>query len=427
MSTTLLDIAPDKIRDLPASRVTAREARVYPPTPSPAELVEFARTFSIELKKTVVERELRKQLPVAETRVLRESGLVNLLIPREFGGAGGTNKDAARIITELSKGDANVGAILGYHYINSAIPRLFDFKGGAEAIERKSAANRWLWGNVSQPQEKNFRADPLPNGGWLINGVKGWNTGPSLADVTTVLAPRTDREELLFAYIPTNREGLTYHDDWDHLGLRLTDTVTITFENVVVHPDEVIHSTHAEPQLSFPPYYGGAIFASYYIGSAWGAFDSAADYTRTTTRPRNGAPATEDPYILQRYGDFFIQLRALDALRDTVADELDAGWRRRHELTLDQLSEIQVRASVLRPLAAKSALDIGTRIFEVAGARATATSYGFDRFWRDVRAHSLHDSIDGTIRSIGDYVLNGTVRKRPSFLARQAAVEKPQA
>ena len=130
-------------------------------------------------------------------------------------------------------------------------------------------------------------------------------------------------------------------------------------------------------------------------------------------------PATQDPYILQRYGDFFIQLRALDALRDTVADELDEGWRRRNELTLEQLAEIQVKASVLRPLAAKSALGYCHAYFEVAGARATASSYGFDRFWRDVRTHSLHDSIDGTIRSIGEYVLNGTVRKRPSFLAKQ--------
>jgi alkylation response protein AidB-like acyl-CoA dehydrogenase len=407
----------------PLRPARAPKPRVYPPSPSPAELHEFSRQFSIELKKTVVERERAKQLPVAETRALRESGLVNLLIPREFGGAGGTQKDAARIVTEISKGDANVGALLGYHYINSAIPRLFDFKGGAEAVERQSAAQRWLWGNVSQPQEKNFRADPLPDGGFLVNGVKGWCTGPSLADVTTVLAPRSDREEFLFAYIPTDREGLTYHDDWDHLGLRLTDTVTISFKDVVIKPEEVIRSTHGEPQVGFPPYYGGAIFASYYIGSAWGALDSAREYTLGVSRPRGGVPAYEDPYVLQRYGEFFIQLRALDSLRDTVTDELDEGWRRRHELSLEQLAEIQTRASVLRPLAAKIALDIGARIFEVAGARATASEYGFDRFWRDVRAHSLHDSIDGTVRALGEYVLKGTVRAKQSFYARRASQE----
>jgi len=415
MSTAILDQPPASARAVA--------------TPAPAELLEFARRFSVELKKTVVERELRKELPIDQVRILRESGLVNLLIPREFGGAGGTNKDAARVVTELAKGDANVAALLGYHFINSAIPRLFDFKGGAEEIERKSAANRWLWGNVSQPNEKNFRADPIPGGGFVINGVKGWNTGPSLADVTTVLAPRTDREEILFAYIPTDRKGLVYHEDWDHLGLRLTDTVTITFDNVEVRPEEVIRSTHGEPQLSFPPYYGGGstIFASYYVGSAWGAFDSAREYTRSTTRPRaGGVPATQDPYILQKYGEFFIQLRALDALLDRVADEIDEGWRRRLELSPDQLGEIQTRASVIRPLAAKSALDIATRIFEVTGARATASSYGFDRFWRDVRTHSLHDSIDNGIRSLGDYVLNGTLRKRHSFITK-ATPEQAQA
>ena len=183
--------------------------RAFEPTPTPAALLEFARGFSTELKKTVVDRERRKELPVAEARILRESGLVNLLIPREFGGAGGTHKDAARIITEISKGDANVGALLGYHYINSAIPRLFDFKGGAEVIERKSAANRWLWGNVSQPQEKNFRADAQPDGSFLINGVKGWNTGPSLGDVTTVpLRALIARRCCLRIFPPTGRASL---------------------------------------------------------------------------------------------------------------------------------------------------------------------------------------------------------------------------
>jgi alkylation response protein AidB-like acyl-CoA dehydrogenase len=190
----------------------------------------------------------------------------------------------------------------------------------------------------------------------------------------------------------------------------------------------VIHSTHDEPQVSFPPYYGGGstIFASYYVGAAWGAFDSAREYTRTVTRTRAGAvPATQDPYVLQRFGEFYIQLRALDALLDRVADEIDEGWRRRLELTAEQLTEIQTRASVIRPLAAKSALDIATRIFDVTGAHATASRYGFDRFWRDVRTHSLHDPIDNNIKSLGDYVLNGTLRKRPSFFAKPPGEPAP--
>jgi len=45
-------------------------------------------------------------------------------------------------------------------------------------------------------------------------------------------------------------------------------------------------------------------------------------------------------------------------------------------------------------------------VFEVMGARATAGKYRYDRFWRNVRTHTLHDPIDYKIRDIGNWVLN---------------------
>ena len=394
--------------------------RSSPQEPVRPDWIKIAADLGAEFKKTAVERERANRLPIEETKLLRATGLVNLLIPQKFGGGGGTVREAARVIIELCKGDASVGSLLGYHFINSSIPRLFDFKGEAEAIERKSAQNRWLWGNVSQPMEKNFRADPAPGGGFIINGVKAWNTGPSLGDVTSVLAPRTDKKEILFAVVPSRRKGITYHNDWDHLGLRLTDTVTMTFENVEVQPDEVIHSTHNVPQVSFPPFYGfgSLIFGSYYIGSALGAFESARDYTLSKTRPRPGSPsATSDPYILAEYGEFWIKLQSILALVDEAAEEFQHGWDNRHQLSFEEISALQIRTTTVRAYAAQIGLEIATKIYDVTGARATANSYGFDRYWRDIRAHSLHDPIVNSVKNIGDYVLNGTVRSHPSFVS----------
>jgi alkylation response protein AidB-like acyl-CoA dehydrogenase len=41
------------------------------------------------------------------------------------------------------------------------------------------------------------------------------------------------------------------------------------------------------------------------------------------------------------------------------------------------------------------------------GARATASRYGFDRYWRDLRTFSLHDPVDYKLKSIGQWVLSG--------------------
>jgi alkylation response protein AidB-like acyl-CoA dehydrogenase len=43
------------------------------------------------------------------------------------------------------------------------------------------------------------------------------------------------------------------------------------------------------------------------------------------------------------------------------------------------------------------------------GARATASHYRFDRFWRNVRTHTLHDPVFYKAREIGDFALNGHI------------------
>jgi alkylation response protein AidB-like acyl-CoA dehydrogenase len=57
--------------------------------------------------------------------------------------------------------------------------------------------------------------------------------------------------------------------------------------------------------------------------------------------------------------------------------------------------------------AGRCALEVTSRIFEVMGARATASRYRFDRFWRNVRTLTLHDPLDLKVREVGDWVLNG--------------------
>ncbi|MCC5656840.1 hypothetical protein LC608_07530 [Nostoc sp. XA010] len=54
----------------------------------------------------------------------------------------------------------------------------------------------------------------------------------------------------------------------------------------------------------------------------------------------------------------------------------------------------------------KSKQILPTASLTVTGTRATATKYGFDRYWRDLRTFTLHDPVDYKLRAIGDWVLN---------------------
>jgi alkylation response protein AidB-like acyl-CoA dehydrogenase len=385
-----------------------------------ARVLKIARELSAELAATATERERRNERPVEQARKLRDTELVNLVIPAEFGGLGGGVALAVKVVAEICKGDASIGALLGYHYTNAGVPRLFDLETDAEEIDRKSAANRWLWGNVSQPFVRDFTATP-DGDGFIVNGTKPWNTGPSLADVTTVLAHRTDKKELLYAVIPTDKKGLTYHDDWDHLGLRLTETVSITFDNVRIEPHELVKST-VGPIVSFPPLYGAIgelYFAAYYLGSALGALETARDYTRTKTRPwiASGVDAaTKDPYILRDYGDMWTKVQAARAYIESVAELVEDGFARRRTISQQERGELTVRSNSARAFISQVGLEVTPRIYDVTGARATANSYGFDRFWRDIREHTLHDSFAYKQKAIGDYFLTGAAHEIPPFV-----------
>jgi len=88
---------------------------------------------------------------------------------------------------------------------------------------------------------------------------------------------------------------------------------------------------------------------------------------------------------------------------------LQKAWERGDALTAAERGELAVTIYETKIAAARAALDITAKIFEVMGARATAAKYGFDRFWRNVRVHTLHDSLDYKLKDVGQWVLTGEV------------------
>jgi alkylation response protein AidB-like acyl-CoA dehydrogenase len=67
-----------------------------------------------------------------------------------------------------------------------------------------------------------------------------------------------------------------------------------------------------------------------------------------------------------------------------------------------------VAISAAKTFTTSVALEVSSRVFELTGARATSSSRGFDRFWRNARTITLHDPVAYKAQEVGDYVLTGT-------------------
>ena len=96
------------------------------------------------------------------------------------------------------------------------------------------------------------------------------------------------------------------------------------------------------------------------MGIAQGALAAAKQYTRTSTKPwlTSGVEsATVDPYILQHYGNMWVDLQSATCLTDIAGELLQAAWEQEWNLTAEQRGECAIAISTAKVAATKVGLD----------------------------------------------------------------------
>ncbi|MEU0335254.1 acyl-CoA dehydrogenase family protein [Streptomyces sp. NPDC006193] len=351
--------------------------------------------------------------PYAEVRLLKDAGLVTLLGPAGHGGGGQDWPTAYRVVREIAKADGSIGQLLGYHYLWFWAARLVGTRAQWEQVEAEATRGRWFFGGAVNPRDKDVIV--TEDGDDLVfTGRKSFSTGSKVSDVTVLEGVFDGTDRHVFAIVPSDTAGLTFHDDWDNIGQRLTESGSVTLDGVRTpwssaagYVDKQfqprVYNTLNVPTIQL-------VFVSLYLGIAAGALETAAAYTRTRARPwlhGGHERAVDEPYVIDAYGDLTAKLWAVEALADAVAAE----GQRLHEdpdaVTERARGEFEVRVAAVKARATDVALEITNRIFEVTGARSTATAEGLDRFWRNVRTHTLHDPVAYKRREVGRWVLEG--------------------
>ena len=122
-----------------------------------------------------------------------------------------------------------------------------------------------------------------------------------------------------------------------------------------------------------------------------------------------------DHYVLELYGSLYSDLRASVALAEAAAVEIEAAIERGVALDPEQRTAAAAAVYAAKVNSTKVALEVTSRIFDLMGARATSARYGFDRFWRNIRTHTLHDPVAYKAREVGNYALNGRITPDPLY------------
>src|SRR5215216_2496975 len=277
---------------------------------------EFAES---EIAPHVMEWDESQHFPIELQPKLAELGLLGVIFPEEYGGAGMGYVEYATIIEELSRVDGSVGISVAAH--NSLCSNHI-YMFGTEEQKRKYlvplAQGRHLgaWG-LTEAQAGSDASGTRStavrhNGGWLVNGSKNFITHAIHGDTCVAVAStdRAMRSKGITAFIfEKGTKGFGPGKKEDKLGLRASETASVIFEDCVI-PDEnrlgaeglgFIHSMQVLD--------GGRIsIAALALGIAQGAYESAVKYSKE--RQQFGQPISNFQAIQFKLADMATQIEA---------------------------------------------------------------------------------------------------------------------
>ncbi len=340
---------------------------------------EFAER---EILPHVMEWDEASEFPLATIKELGKLGLLGIVFPVEYGGAGMGYIEYATAIDELSRVDGSVGIILAAH---TSLGTNHIYLAGNEDQRKKYiprlASGEFIgaWGLTesgagSDAGGARTTATKVP-GGYLLNGTKTFITNGHYADVLTIIAvtDKSARTHGLSAFIvEKDYKGFRAGKKENKLGLRASDTAELIFEDCFV-PNENLLGKEGDGFIdAMRVLDGGRIsIAALSLGMAQGAYDCALKYSKQ--RKQFGKAISEFQAIQWKLADMATEIEAARLLTLRAADMKDKGMKTTQESSMAKLfaSEVAVRCA--------------NESVQIHGGYGFIKDYPAEKFYRDVK------------------------------------------
>ena len=314
---------------------------------------EFAES---EIRPHVMEWDESQHFPEELRPKLAELGLLGVVFPEEYGGAGMGYVEYATIIEEISRVDGSVGLSVAAH--NSLCSNhIYSF--GTEAQKQKylvplaSGESFGAWGlteSQAGSDASGTRTYAVPsNGGWKVNGSKNFITH-AIACNTLVAMAVTDKEKGnrgISAFIfDKSMEGFRSDKKENKLGMRASETASVVFEDCYVPDENRLGEEGDGFKQAMKVLDGGRIsIAALSVGIAQGAYEAAVKYAKE--RQQFGRPIAEFQAIQFKLADMAVQIECARLLTLQAAAAKDAGQPVTQKSAMAKLhaSEVAVRVS----------------------------------------------------------------------------------
>lgn len=340
---------------------------------------EFAEA---EIAPHVMAWDEPQRFPLELQPKLAEMGLMGVIIPEAYGGAGLGYVEYVTVIEELARVDPSVALGVAAH---NSLGTNHIFMAGTEAqrkdfvtpLARGEKLSAWA---LTEPGSGSDAAGLATtavrqNGHYVLNGNKNFITHASYADTCVVLA-NTDRSKgthgISAFIVPTDTPGFVRGKKENKLGMRASDTASLAFVDMRIPAENLLGRENEGFVDALKILDGGRIsIAALSVGIAQGAYEAALRYARE--RHAFGRPIAEFQATQWKLADMATQIEAARLLTWRAAALKDAGKRTTRESAMAKL------------YASEIAVKVAEEAIQIHGGYGYTKDYPAEKFWRDAK------------------------------------------
>jgi len=356
-------------------------------SPDQRAIRETVREFAVEeIRPTASAGDQTQSFPEDVWDDLAELDITGLTTPADYGGFDADWPTYAVVNEELAYGSLAVATALSVHCLVTSciaefgseavrdewLPDLVDGRPvGAFALSEPQAG--------SNPRQMTTVARETDDG-YVIDGEKQWITNGERSGVVVVFAKTDpdDPDSITQFLVPKDSDGLTVGEKEDKLGLRASDTTSITFDGVEVPPRYRLTEEGEGLRAALSILTGGRIaIAAQATGLAQSALDEALSYAQE--REQFDGPIADIQSIRHKLAEMETTVRAGRLLTRDAAEQMERG------------EDARRAASCAKFFASEGAVDVANEAIQIHGGYGYTTEYDVERLYRDAKVTTIYE------------------------------------
>ncbi len=333
-----------------------------------------------EIRPNIMKWDEAQEFPIELFKKAGELGLMGVLVPEEYGGAGLGYFEYITVISEIAKVCGSIGLSVAAH--NSLCTNHILKFGNAEQKKKwlpKLGSGEWIgaWG-LTEPNTGSdamrMKSTAVKDGDhWVINGAKNFITHGKSGDAIVVIV-RTgellDSHGMTAFVVERGTPGFSAGKKEDKLGMRASETTEVIFDNCRVHQDNILGKEGDGFIQAMKVLDGGRIsIGALGYGIGLGALDAAIKYSKE--REQFGKPISSYQAISFKLADMATELEASKLLLNQAADKLMKG------------QPVGKLSAMAKYKASEVGVMVSTEAVQIFGGYGYVKEFPVEKYYRD--------------------------------------------